>query len=142
MAKEAVSMTQEDMLTQLEQQGAKGWQPSEGDVVMGVITDIKASLPGEFGIYPIVTVRQDETGELIALHCFHSILRTRLLEKRPVVGERIAVQYQGTVEGKAAKAGKRDPYHNYSVVVDRPTDTPTQAASWDTFTDDDAVNES
>jgi hypothetical protein len=123
-----------DLLSQLDEQGAKGWTPNPGDTMMGVITSIKASTPSDYGIYPIVTIKPDDGDELVALHCFHSLIRNKLLEARPAVGERIAVKYFGEVEGKNSKSrgGTRDPYHSYSLVVDR--STPDEGSvSWDSF---------
>ena len=121
------------MLDRLQQEAAEGWNPTEGETIMGTVLSIKASQPNEYGVYPIVTIQTDE-GKSIALHCFHQTLKERLLEKRPAPGEKIAVQYIGTKESKNRTDPKGDPvtYHNYAVVVDRPTDTEAQAA-WDTF---------
>ena len=116
------------MMERLQQEAATGWNPEPGETLVGVITSIKSSNPNEYGVYPIVTLQTDD-GTMVALHCFHQVLRSRLLEKRPAPGERMAVQYLGEVE-------KDDrPYHNYAVVVDRPTDTEAQA-TWDTFAQD------
>jgi hypothetical protein len=129
MAK-APSDARANMLNQLEQDSAEGWNPNEGDTLVGVIQNIKASQPNEYGIYPIVTVATDD-GTLVAVHCFHTILRNRLLEKRPAPGESVAIKYLGEKESKTAGRS----YHNYAVVVDRPTDSEAQA-TWDAFTED------
>lgn len=130
MAK-AASESERSMLDRLQQESAEGWNPSDGDTLMGVIKSIKASQPNEYGIYPIVTVETDD-GNIVAVHCFHTILRTRLLEKRPAPGERIAIRYIGE---RQTKRDDDRSYHNYAVVVDRPTDTEAQA-TWDAFSDD------
>ena len=125
--------TDASMMERLQQEAASGWTPEPGDTLVGVILSIKSSQQNEYGIYPIVTVQTDEDS-VVAVHCFHQVLKSRLLEKRPAPGERIAIQYVGEVE-------KEDrPYHNYAVVVDRPTDTEAQA-TWDMFSQDDATTE-
>jgi hypothetical protein len=132
MAK-AETAVEPSMLDRLQQEAAEGWNPNEGDTLVGTVLSIKASQPNEYGIYPIVTL-QSEDGKSVAVHCFHQTLKERLLEKRPAPGEKIAIQYVGTKESKQRTdpSGKPVTYHNYAVVVDRPTDTEAQAA-WDTF---------
>lgn len=124
-----------DMLDRLQQEAAEGWNPNEGDTLMGTILSIKVSQPNEYGVYPILTLMTDE-GKPIAVHCFHQTLKDRLLEKRPAPGEKIAIQYVGTALSKNRTDPKGEPveYHRYAVVVDRPTDTDAQAA-WDSFSD-------
>jgi len=117
------------MLERLQQEAAEGWNPDEGETLLGVILNIKSSQQNEYGIYPIVTVQTDE-GKVVAIHCFHQVLKQRLLEKRPAPGEKLAVQYIGEVD----KGEDGRSYHNYAVVVDRPTDTEAQA-TWDMFSD-------
>lgn len=124
------------MQERLLKEGAEGWTPEPGDTLIGVVDSIKASQPNEYGIYPIVTLVLEDNS-MVAVHCFHSILKGRLLEKRPAPGERIAILYSGEKESKKADSrGVKRTYHNYAVVVDRPTDTEAQAA-WDTFAVED-----
>lgn len=127
MASKASVNPDQAVMDQLDAQGARGWKPDEGDTIVGSIQKISASTPSKYGIYPIVLV-MTEDGELVNLHCFHNVLRNRLLEQRPKVGERIAVKYVGREQGKNFD----EPYYSYSVVMpDRPvTDDST---SWDIF---------
>lgn len=104
---------------------AEGWNPSEGDTIIGTIVDIKASRENEYGIYPIVTLAT-ENGN-VAVHAFHTLLKDALMEQRPVVGEKVAIAYLGE---KQSKNDERT-YHNYSVVIDRPSDD--SSTSWDVF---------
>jgi len=115
-------------------QAAKGWNPSEGDTVMGKIIKIGSSNPNRYGIYPIVTVLTDD-GELVNLHCFHSVLKNRLIAYRPTVGERLAVKYVGEQQGKNFD----EPYHNYAVVMDRGEDSNQDAFDWSSVADTTAV---
>lgn len=125
MAKSDAAQT--DFMSQLDVQGAEGWKPNEGDTIVGTMQNITASNPGQYGIYPIVTLVTEE-GELVNVHCFHQTLRNRLLEKRPRIGEKLAIRYNGRVQGKDKN---RSAYYNYSVVVDRPTDD--VSTGWDAF---------
>jgi hypothetical protein len=121
---------------QLAAQGAKGWKPEPGDTLTGVVVGITPSNPGEYGIYPIVTIRKDD-GELVALHAFHATLKNRLIEKRPVAGEVIAVQFHGERESKKEDSrGRKRTYNSYAVVVDRPDSEAN--TSWDSFAPEDA----
>lgn len=123
----AKSDAQSSFMEQLDVQGAEGWKPEEGDTIVGHIQNITASMPGQYGIYPIVTLVTEE-GELVNVHAFHTTLRNRLLEKRPKVGEKVAIRYNGRVQSKDRN---RSPYYNYSVVVDRPNED--NGSGWDFF---------
>lgn len=74
---------------------AEGWRPEEGDTIIGTVTDIGIGSSAYGGTYPIVTVEVQDTGKEVAVHCFHAALRSRMLELRPEVGERIGVKYVG-----------------------------------------------
>lgn len=130
MSKSDVNQT--EMLDALAVQGASGWKPNEGDTLMGTIQAITASNPGQYGIYPIVTVITDD-GEIVNVHAFHNTLRNRLLQNRPKLGEKIAVQYLGRVQSKDKN---RSPYYNYAVVIGDPQKV--EEAGWDMF--DDSAN--
>ena len=109
----------------LAMQGAAGWQPKAGDTLVGIVMGVSASAPSEYGIYPIMTLATEPNGDPVNVHCFHEVLRNRLLEKKPAPGERIAIQYLGEREGKNRA------YHSYAVVVDRPD--AQEATAWNTF---------
>lgn len=125
MSKTDVNQT--EMLEALAVQGAAGWKPNEGDTIMGTIQSITASNPGQYGIYPIVTLLTQD-GEIVNVHAFHNTLRNRLLQQRPKIGEKVAIQYLGRVQSKDKN---RSPYYNYAVVIGDPTKV--EEAGWDTF---------
>jgi hypothetical protein len=102
-----------NLADQLDSEFAPGWKPEPGDKIEGVITGL-SEREGNFGTYPIVTIRQDN-GEEIAAHCYHAVLAAKFAELRVKVGERVALKYMGQV----AKAGGGT-YHSYRAVVDRP----------------------
>lgn len=111
-----------EMQQQLAVQSAPGWNPKQGETLIGVVVAISASNPGEFGTYPILTLSTDKG--MVNVHAFHDVLLNRLLEKAPAPGERVAIQYNGEKEGKDRN------YHHYSVVVDRDDDS---ISTWSQF---------
>jgi hypothetical protein len=114
-----------NLADQLDAEFAPGWKPEPGDKIEGVITGL-SEREGNFGKYPIATIRQDN-GEEIAAHCYHAVLASKLAELRPRVGERVALKYLGQV----AKTGGGS-YHSYRAVVDRPRGT---AIDWGQYDD-------
>lgn len=102
---------------------APGWRPAEGDVIVGKVTDLarQRSNVNEQAYYPIITVtvespvtvaagenetRTAETGESVAVHCFHGVLKARIIELRPEVGDRLGIKFLSqTVRDKNAKGG-------------------------------------
>jgi hypothetical protein len=77
---------------QLDKEFAPAWTPVAGDSIVGIVTDL-SSREGEYGTYPIVTVRGDD-GER-ALHCFHEVLANELARIAPKVGDQLGVKYVG-----------------------------------------------
>jgi hypothetical protein len=124
----------------LDQDLAQGWRPQEGDVVIGEVLEVTSGWSDYAkDYYPIVTVKpegkvrqgeDDKSTKLvetdaIAIHCFHQVLRDRMVELRPTPGERLGVKYSGIVK---SKDGKRD-ISVYTVKVEGRE----QGAQWDTF---------
>ena len=93
---------------------APGWRPEPGSTVQGEVLAVDMG-ENKWGSYPIVTIQQDVTGEKIAIHGFHTVLRNALERARPMPGRRIAVRYIGLVtEDKKGKPLETD-YHGYQV---------------------------
>lgn len=122
---------------------AEGWRPTEGDTVVGKVTDL-AMGASQFGRYPIVTIAPDGGGDAVAVHAFHVGLKNRLAELRPQVGERIGIKYVGKrpvksnpsqevavyiVKMERAPAGVWDQVagENAPVVTAPPSDVPVNA---------------
>lgn len=85
---------------------AEGWRPEVGDVVIGEVVDLarqRSEYTGE--LYPIVTVKREDDS-LIAIHCFHAILRNRMIELAPRIGETIGVKYISATEEIKEKGKK------------------------------------
>jgi hypothetical protein len=102
-------------MSDLTQDYAPGWKPEPGAVVIGKITriDVGYSNQGPGGNYPIVTVNDENTRAAVAVHAFHSALFAQLLRLKPLVGERIGIQYHGQ------RPSKRNPSNTVSVYTVR-----------------------
>jgi hypothetical protein len=83
----------------------EGWRPTEGDVIIGKVEEVtKGWSDYTSSYYPILVIRPDE-GDPISVHAFHAVLKNRLVELRPDVGERIGIKYVGK---QKSKDGRRD----------------------------------
>jgi hypothetical protein len=91
---------------------APAWKPAVGESLIGEVAALSRRT-GDYGDYPIVTVRQDDGAEL-AWHAYHHVGRTQLGEQRPKVGERIGVKYCGQREGAGGTS-----YHDYKLIIER-----------------------
>jgi hypothetical protein len=113
-------------VNELSDEPATSWRPKPGDVLVGTLLDIdlRSTKFDESGRTPVLTIREDETGELIECWALHTVLRGELAKRRPQVGERIAVR-------RLTDSGQG--YKRYKVLVDR--DKPA-AFSWDAVSTD------
>ncbi len=94
----------------------EAWRPEKaGDKVVGRVAELDL-LDSKFGgAYPLVVIETSDGREL-AVHAFHTVLKSELARKRPVVGEQIGIAYLG----KNQKGG----YEGYRVIIER-DDQPT-----------------
>ena len=101
---------------------AEAWKPEPGDKLIGTVVDLdeRDSAYGDEP-YPIVTV-QDDDGNELAFHAFHTVARNELAKQRPAIGDRIGIAYHGKKNGKN--------YESYRVIVDRPDSEP-KTIDWD-----------
>ncbi len=93
-----------------EQEQVEGWRPTEGQELIGTLVRVNERTT-ENGSYKVYTV-QEPDGERLALHAFHKVLKDRLEEDPPRLGDEIAVRYLGLKQGESFS------YHNYRVVVE------------------------
>ena len=121
-------MTDRSLSERINDGYADAWMPKKGDTILGEITEISSG-QSTWGDYPIVTIKAADGAH--AVHAFHSVLRGALVAAAPVIGETIAIKYEGTKKAKNAKPGDDD-YHNYRVVVDR-----APADVWGRFASED-----
>jgi hypothetical protein len=103
-----------DLTDRFEKHYAPGWRPAIHEIAQGVVAELGERLGYDDKPYPIVVIRKG-SGEEVALHAFHYVLRSKLAEEKPAIGDRIAVRYDGKVKSKTG--GKA--YHSYSVVRER-----------------------
>jgi hypothetical protein len=87
----------------------EGWKPKPGSVVKGPVTEVTTYSGGNFGAYPIVTIKT-EAGE-VAAHAFHTALRNQLAELNVQPGDEVAILYQG----KKQKRDGSGSYESYRV---------------------------
>ncbi len=100
---------------------ADAWRPAEGDILLGYVSELGIG-NSKYGDYPILTV-QTADGAL-AVHAFHTVLRDKLLELEPSIGEQIAIKYLGRKLPRNADKGATladDGYESYHVIIDRGT---------------------
>ncbi len=91
------------------------WNPEPGDGVEGTVTSIEL-FKGQFSTYPVVTL--DVDGEPVKISGARTVLKNKLTELRPQVGDRMAIVYKGMAEGTN--------YHAYGVAMDA-----DRSISWD-----------
>jgi hypothetical protein len=97
----------------------RDWTPNPGDRLIGEITGIY-QLDTRYGPYPLLEVRDDRDGALVAVHCLRGGLLHPVVRHRPSVGERLGICYLGMSDESNA--------HSYAVVWDNDTET---APDWD-----------
>lgn len=88
----------------------KPWKPVPGGKVIGRVIEVDVLSSKFGGSYPLVTIETD-LGEQIAVHGFHSVLKSELARKRPKVGDRLGIKFLGQSE-------KVD-YLGYTVRIER-----------------------
>jgi hypothetical protein len=106
---------------------APAWRPeNDGDMILGTITAL-AMGHSEWGTYPIITVLTSG-GEMFAIHGFHTILKQRLIEIRPMVDEILGVKYLGHILPDDTNSKNVNDYYAYKVLINRPAND-----IWDKF---------
>ena len=113
-----------DIDQQLDREYAEAWRPAPGEKLIGRVVEI-GMRNGEFGGYPILTVKRDDGVEL-ALHAFHTVATNELAAAKPQVGEQIAILYRGPLKSADGKSS----YHGYKVVM---PERPAPTFSWAAF---------
>lgn len=87
-----------------EQQYAEAWRPVEGQGVEGVVmsVDSRVTEMSPDG-YPIVTLMQP-SGQPVAVHGIHSVLRDEMLKANLRVGDQFAVIFDGQRQGASGRS--------------------------------------
>lgn len=111
-----------DLLDQVDHDIA-GWLPQEQPKIGGKVVDISEAV-SDFqkspenpdGKYPMVVI-ETPSGKLVAIHCFHTVLRNEIVRRtnkgQLKIGDQIAIAYRG--QGSAS-SGKNAP-EMYRVAV-------------------------
>ena len=100
------SVTHDDLAADLEREST-AWKPDAGEVLIGELIEV-SEWDGGYGTYPVLTLK-DADGQLIDVHCFHTVLRSEVGRLNPDVGTTLGIKYQGKVEGRSGS------YHGYRV---------------------------
>jgi hypothetical protein len=123
----------DELLDNLNKDFAEGWRPNEGDTIVGKVTDVSKGWSDQSSSwYPIVTVDDENSNTEKAIHCFHHVLKNKMVELQPKIGERIAVRFTGEVP---TKDGKRT-VKTYKVSIEG---RDSSASVWDSVAKDPAV---
>ena len=102
---------------------AEAWRPKPGDVLVGELVDIDVRATEHDPAVPVLTMRTD-SGELVAVWAFHTVLRSELQKVSPQPGEWLAI--------RRLEDSERG-YKRYRVIPDR--DNP-RVFSWDRISPD------
>ena len=97
------------------------WQPdnpenedaNHDNPLRGTLVNVDVRTGGEWGDYPIVTVKKED-GEEVAVHAFRTVLLNEFVSKAPKIGEELEIHYGGT---KTPNRPGAKPYHVYKLVV-------------------------
>lgn len=108
---------------QLDQDFAPAWRPEPGGSLVGFVSSLSIG-QSDYGPYPIIEITT-EKGERFALHGFHTVVKSRLIELRPTIGEEIGIKYNGMRLPRGADpklvGTKNDPsYQDYRILMNRP----------------------
>ena len=93
---------------------APAWRPDPGTTVKAEVIGLRMGDGGEYGPYPIVIYR-GESGNVFAVHAFHTLLRERLAELGTTIGLWQYITYEGRRESTKRKdaSGNAVQYHDY-----------------------------
>ncbi|HEY1645133.1 MAG TPA: hypothetical protein VGF75_01990 [Candidatus Saccharimonadales bacterium] len=87
--------------TEFEYIQGEGWRPKPNDIVEGEILDIAQGYSVEQDEnYPILTIADKIQDKPIAVHCFHSVLKTWVLTNQPQLGSTIGIKFLGKKKKK------------------------------------------
>jgi hypothetical protein len=98
-----------------------GWRPTPGAKLIGQVT-ARYELPGfadgknQQPDYVVLEVLTDG-GTEIAVHCFHTALRSQVTRYDPQPGDRIGVTYKGFRGHEQGYTGKMRGYEDYRLIV-------------------------
>lgn len=101
---------------------APGWMPKPGDTLIGELVGVRIGGndgPKDYGKYPVLVFRRLDDNTYVALHAFHTLVRTPIVEmlkdKRLGVGGNAVVSYLGVRNEDATETSDKNKYHAYYV---------------------------
>lgn len=96
-----------------EERSATKWEPSEGDVIEGIITKSGWYDGGEFAPSMWVLIKDMETGDSTRVYC-PTVLKNQITDEAPKMGSGVAIRYEG--KQPSASNPKRS-YHDYTFAL-------------------------
>lgn len=107
----------EEFFRMREMATAPAWRPEPDTTIAAEVVGLRMGESG-YGPYPIVIYRLD-SGEIVSVHAFHTLLRERLRELGTTIGKRQFISYMGKREKSNATPEEKekglDQYHMYFV---------------------------
>jgi hypothetical protein len=98
------------------------WRPNPGDRLIGRVVELDTA-SSAYGDYPLVVVESDEDNTEYAIHAFRTVLKSELAKRKPKVGDRLAIRYDGKLPGKS--------YEGYKVAVEYAEPERAAEPDWD-----------
>lgn len=99
-------MPDNDLLARLDAPSAEAWRPEkEGETLIGEVVAVSERTT-EYGTYPIVTVRRDDNGLIVAFHAMGTVAKNRVEEHQPRPRGRIAIRFDGERKSKTGATYK------------------------------------
>ena len=93
---------------------AKAWRPEPGDTLAYEVVQLKMGADAGYGTYPIIVGKNMDTGEPVAIHAFHTMLREGLRDAGCDIGKRLITSYIGEeTKNKPNAKGEFEKYHMY-----------------------------
>jgi len=95
------------------------WRPAPGDYLDGELVRVVEAPSGSTGqLVPVAHIRNQQSGETLAVWLTHHVLRDKWQAAAPQPGERVGIVYQGEQTSSSGRT-----YKKYRLEVDR---TPEQ----------------
>lgn len=88
----------------------ESWRSKPGDVLVGIVREINVRATKHDAAVPVLTIENEDAGELVEVWAFHTVLRNELAKKDVQIGDRLAIR-------RLADSGQG--YKRYAVILDR-----------------------
>lgn len=112
-------------------QEVEGWRPEPNDEVFGQVVSI-SEREGDYDPYPYIEIDDEDSGKIIGVHAFHTVLKNEIAAKKPQVGDTLGIVYLGKQTSKRVNAqGKSSEFEAYRVVHESGSGEPPAAPDWE-----------